>query len=42
LTIERAARRLSGVRWSVANNIVVAQGITIPASGGIAAGYRRM
>jgi hypothetical protein len=33
LTIERAARRLSAVRWSVANNIVVAQVITIPASG---------
>jgi PiT family inorganic phosphate transporter len=32
-----AARRLSAVRWSVANNIVVAWIITIPASGIIAA-----
>jgi len=32
-----AARRLSAVRWSVANNIVVAWVITIPASGAIAA-----
>ncbi|MEA2986538.1 MAG: inorganic phosphate transporter, PiT family [Alphaproteobacteria bacterium] len=32
-----AARRLSAVRWSVANNIVVAWIITIPASGAIAA-----
>ena len=32
-----AARRLSAVRWSVANNIVVAWIITIPASAAIAA-----
>ena len=32
-----AARRLSAVRWSVANNIIVAWVITIPASGAIAA-----
>jgi PiT family inorganic phosphate transporter len=32
-----AARRISAVRWNVANNIVVAWIITIPASGGIAA-----
>ncbi len=32
-----AARRMSAVRWSVANNIVVAWIITIPASGLIAA-----
>ena len=32
-----AARRLSSVRWSVANNIVVAWIITIPASAAIAA-----
>ena len=32
-----AARRISSVRWSVANNIVVAWIITIPASAAIAA-----
>lgn len=32
-----AARKMSGVRWSVANNIVVAWIITIPASAAIAA-----
>ena len=32
-----AARRLSAVRWSVTNNIMVAWIITIPASGAIAA-----
>jgi len=32
-----AARRLSAVRWSVANNIVFAWIVTIPASGAIAA-----
>jgi PiT family inorganic phosphate transporter len=32
-----AAKRMSAVRWSVANNIVVAWIITIPASGAIAA-----
>jgi len=32
-----AARRVSSVRWSVANNIVVAWIITIPASAAIAA-----
>ena len=32
-----AARRMSAVRWSVANNIVVAWIITIPASAAIAA-----
>ena len=32
-----AARKMSAVRWSVANNIVMAWILTIPASGGIAA-----
>ena len=32
-----AAKRMSAVRWGVANNIVVAWIITIPASAGIAA-----
>jgi PiT family inorganic phosphate transporter len=32
-----ASRRLSAVRWSVANSIVVAWVITIPASAAIAA-----
>jgi PiT family inorganic phosphate transporter len=32
-----AARKVSAVRWSVANNIVVAWIITIPASAAIAA-----
>ena len=32
-----AARRVGGVRWQVANNIVIAWIITIPASAGIAA-----
>jgi PiT family inorganic phosphate transporter len=32
-----AARRVGGVRWKVANNIVIAWIITIPASAGIAA-----
>ena len=32
-----AAKRMSAVRWSVANNIVIAWIITIPASGAIAA-----
>jgi PiT family inorganic phosphate transporter len=34
-----AARRVSAVRWSVANNIVVAWIITIPASAVVAAGF---
>jgi PiT family inorganic phosphate transporter len=32
-----AARRVSAVRWGVANNIVIAWVITIPASAAIAA-----
>jgi PiT family inorganic phosphate transporter len=32
-----AAKRMSAVRWGVANNIVVAWIVTIPASGGLAA-----
>ena len=34
-----AARKMSAVRWGVANNIVMAWIITIPASGTIAAGF---
>jgi PiT family inorganic phosphate transporter len=34
-----AARRMSAVRWSVANNIVIAWVITIPASAAIAAAF---
>jgi PiT family inorganic phosphate transporter len=34
-----AARKMSAVRWGVANNIVMAWIITIPASGAIAAGF---
>jgi PiT family inorganic phosphate transporter len=34
-----AARKMSAVRWSVANNIVVAWIITIPASGVVAAAF---
>jgi PiT family inorganic phosphate transporter len=34
-----AARKMSAVRWGVANNIVMAWVITIPASGAIAAGF---
>jgi PiT family inorganic phosphate transporter len=32
-----AARKMSAVRWNVANNIVIAWILTIPASGGVAA-----
>jgi inorganic phosphate transporter, PiT family len=34
-----AARKMSAVRWSVANNIVIAWIITIPAAGAIAAAF---
>jgi PiT family inorganic phosphate transporter len=34
-----AARKLSAVRWSVANNIVIAWIITIPAAATVAAGF---
>jgi PiT family inorganic phosphate transporter len=34
-----AARKVSAVRWSVANNIVVAWIVTIPASAAIAAAF---
>ena len=34
-----AARRVSAVRWSVARGIVVAWGITLPASVGVATAY---
>ena len=37
-----AARRISSVRWGVANNIVVAWIITIPASAAIAALFYRL
>ena len=34
-----AARKVSAVRWNVANRIVIAWIITLPASGIIAAGF---